>query len=496
MIIKTNPDEIQNYLTDASNIKGFCDAVYFPKNVDELRHTIREADENKTSVTIAGNGTGLAGARVPMGGVVISTEKLNTVIKINAKEMFAVVEPAVLLSDLQQAVNELGLLYPPDPTERNCHIGGTVATNASGEKTFKYGATRNYVLALDVVLANGELLTLERGKQKVENGYLHLISTSGKTINVLIPSYQMPSTKNASGYFCKPGMDAVDLFIGSEGTLGVITKIKLKLVPKPEKKLSCILFFNDEDNAIGFVLKARRVSLQSQKEKNEKEINALALEFFDGNALKFLSEDYKIIPFDACGAVWFEQEVTSQNEDDILTRWMELIAEFGGNEETAWLAFDDAEIKKIQQFRHAVSAKVNEYISKNNFKKLGTDAAVPGENFVEFYKFCTTLVKKSKIDYVTYGHFGNSHIHLNMLPKNNKEYLIGKGLYKKICVKAVELNGTVSAEHGIGKLKTDYLTMMYGEDVIKKMAAIKRAFDPNLILGIGNIIDKKYLTQL
>jgi len=493
MIIKTNPDEIQNYLTDASNIKGFCDAVYFPENVDELRRTIKEANENKINVTISGNGTGLTGARVPMGGIVVSTEKLNRIIEINAEEKFVVVEPAVLLSDLQSAVNELGLLYPPDPTERNCYIGGTVATNASGEKTFKYGATREYLLALDIVLANGDLLSLQRGKQKAENDRLQLFCESGKRLDVSIPDYKMPETKNASGYFCKPDMDAVDLFIGSEGTLGVITKIKLKLVSKPEKKLSCLLFFNDEDKALGFILKARSISTQSQKEKNEEEINALALEFFDGNALKFLSADYKIIPADASGAVWFEQEVTSQNEENILIKWVNLMKEFGSSEETAWLAFDDAEIKKIQQFRHSVSAKVNEYISKNNFKKLGTDAAVPAEKFIEFYKFCTSLVKKSKIDYVTYGHFGNSHIHLNILPKNSEEHLIGKELYKKICMKAIELNGTVSAEHGIGKLKIEYLTMMYGQDTIKKMAELKRTLDPNLILGIGNIIDKKYL---
>ncbi len=493
MIIKTNPDEIQNYLTDASNLKGNCDAIYIPENVEELRQVVREANRNKNAVTISGNGTGMAGARVPNGGIIISTEKLNKVIEINSEEYFAVVEPAVLLSEIQQLVNEKGLLYPPDPTERNCFIGGTVATNASGEKSFKYGATRKYVIAMDVVLANGELLQLEREKQKAMNGKLTLETSTGNRFEVSIPTYTMPSTKNASGYYCKPNMDALDLFIGSEGTLGIVTKIKLKLVPKPEKVLSCLLFFNTEDEAMGFIIKARDLSRESQITKNENDINALALEFFDGNALKFLSNDYSIIPHEAYGAVWFEQEVTAQNEDDILIKWLALIEEFGGNEETAWIAFNEAEIKKIQEFRHAISAKVNEYISNNNFKKLGTDVAVPDKYFVDFYNYCKEIVEESKLHYVTYGHFGNSHIHLNMLPKNDEEHAIGKRLYKNICQKAVSFNGTVSAEHGIGKLKTNYLTMMYGEEAVRQMAVLKITFDPNLILGIGNIIDKKYL---
>ncbi|MBZ0199885.1 MAG: FAD-binding oxidoreductase [Ignavibacteriaceae bacterium] len=493
MIIKTNADEIQNYLTDASNLKGNCDAVYIPENVEELREVLKEANKNKTAVTISGSGTGMTGARVPDGGIVITTEKLNKIIELNIEEKFAVVEPAVLLSEFQNLVSENGLLYPPDPTERNCFIGGTVATNASGEKSFKYGATREYVFAIDVAMANGEMLQLERGKQKAVNEKLNLITSTGRKIEISIPAYVMPTTKNASGYFCKPGMDAIDLFIGSEGTLGVITKIKLTLVSKPEKILSCLLFFKTEEEALGFIIKARDMSLESQHLKNENEINALALEFFDDNALKFLSGDYSIIPPDAYGAVWFEQEVTMQNEDGILMKWMELIEEFGGDEETAWIALNEIEIKKIQEFRHAVSAKVNEYISKNNFKKLGTDVAVPNEHFVRFYKYCTNLVKETKLNYVTYGHFGNSHIHLNMLPKNEEEHLLGKELYKNICHKAVELHGTVSAEHGIGKLKTDYLKMMYGEETIKEMAALKKTLDPNLILGIGNIIDETFL---
>ena len=167
--------------------------------------------------------------------------------------------------------------------------------------------------------------------------------------------------------------------------------------------------------------------------------------------------------------------------------WMDLIKEFHGDEENTWFAFSEEDKKKIQVFRHSISAKINEYITRNNFRKLGTDAAVPNDCFEEFYSYAKELVEKNEIDFVIYGHAGNSHIHLNMLPKNESEFETGKNLYSLICKKAVELGGTVSAEHGIGKVKTDYFLMMYGEETVNKMLDLKKIFDPNLILGKGNI---------
>jgi D-lactate dehydrogenase (cytochrome) len=145
MIIKTEQDEIQNYLVDASNTRGFCDTVYIPESADEISAILIDANNKMQPVTISGNGTGLTGARVPQGGIVISTEKLNKIIEINTEEMYVIVEPGVILSDLRDTLLSKGVLYPPDPTEWNCFVGGTVATNASGAKTFKYGPTRNYV---------------------------------------------------------------------------------------------------------------------------------------------------------------------------------------------------------------------------------------------------------------------------------------------------------------------------------------------------------------
>lgn len=493
MIIKTNPDEFENYLVDASNFKGNCEAVYFPENSDEIVWIIKEANKNKFTVTTAGNRTGLTGACIPQNGIVIATDRLNKIIEINQKQFYALVEPAVLLSDFQKELKQHKLFYPPDPTETNCYIGGTAATNASGAKTFKYGPTRNYVIGLQIVLPDGEVIDLERGKQKA-NGYKLTLSTqAGKNINLNIPDYTFPKVKNASGYFVQKDMDAIDLFIGSEGTLGIITKIKLKLLPQPEDTISCVLFFEDERNALKFLEEARDISYQNKKSSINNNVNALALEFFDERALRFLSKDFSAIPDKAKAAIWFEQESTSDDFDSILEAWNFLMQTNNVNEETAWFAFSDADKEKIKDFRHAISWKVNDYIARNNFRKLGTDVAVPDKVFSEFYLTLQGWAKQSKIDFVAYGHFGNSHIHLNFLPKDDDEFNEAKKIYRQICEEAVRLGGTISAEHGIGKTKRDYLLMMYGEANIRKMAELKKSLDPNLILGIGNIFDDRFL---
>jgi D-lactate dehydrogenase (cytochrome) len=487
MIVKTSVDEIQNYLSDSSNFRGFCDAVYFPENELDISNILQEAFKNNIGVTISGNGTGLTGARVPQGGIIISTEKLNKVIEINEEQFYAVVEPGVILSEFQDQVKAHNLLYPPDPTEKNCFIGGTIATNASGEKTFKYGPTRNYVLELDIVLPDGDLLKLKRNAVFAKGYKLSLKTESGRLIFIELPEYIMPATKNAAGYYCKINIDPIDLFIGSEGTLGVISKIKLKLEHLPARLISCLIFFEKEIKALNFIAKARDISYSSRLGPYKTYIDALALEYFDERALNFLRNDNPQIPETAKAGVWFEQEVTDENESIILDNWMGLVIEFQGDEKSAWFAVTENDKKKIEEFRHSISVKINEFIARYNLKKLGTDVAVPDAKFEELYFYSKNLVENANLNFVIYGHVGNSHIHLNMLPKDEVEYKTGTGIYEEICRKAVELGGTISAEHGIGKLKTGYFLEMYGRETIDKMIGIKKAIDPKMILGRGNI---------
>jgi len=238
-----------------------------------------------------------------------------------------------------------------------------------------------------------------------------------------------------------------------------------------------------------FLTEARYESFQSRKLNLEDTIDATALELFDNNSLNFLRNDFSNIPADAKAAIWFEQQCNN-DEDGLLEKWINLFLKYDGNENEAWFAMTDKDKEQIINFRHTISVNVNEYMTKNNFRKLGTDAAVPDDKFIDFYYSIKSEVEKEKLDYVIYGHAGNSHLHLNMLPKTEEEFEKGKLLYKSICNNAIKLGGTFSAEHGVGKNKREYLVEMYGADNVNKMRLLKKILDPNYILGVGNIFTK------
>lgn len=492
MIIKTDKEEFSDFLSDAANYKGTADAIYFPENEEDIKTVLRECSSKKIKATISGNGTGVSGARVPEGGIVISTNKLNKILEINEKEKYAVVQTGVLLKDFQDEVEAKKLFYPPDPTERNCFVGATIATNSSGARTFKYGPTRSYVEELRIILADGDTLTLERNKLFAVNYRLEILTDKGRHISLDIPRYKMPDTKHAAGYYAKENVDAIDLFIGSEGTLGVIYSAKLRLLDLPENIVSCVQFFPKEEDALSFIKEAREISYRNREEKKDNSFDARGLEFFDEHSLRFMQDAYPAIPAGAKGAVWFEQEYEPGSEQIIFEEWSNLVATHNGDIDTAWFAFNKTDYEKFKDFRHSISWRVNEYCTQHGVMKVGTDTAVPHLRFLEFYNYCKQVTVEAGLQYVAYGHVGDSHIHLNMLPENKEQYSRAREVYGAICRKAAELGGTVSAEHGIGKLKKGFLLDMYGEKSIRQMAKLKLQLDPGAILGAGNIFDEVY----
>jgi D-lactate dehydrogenase (cytochrome) len=489
MIVKQDQDEIAGFLGDASNMPGgSADRVCIVESADEVAELLAACSRDRTPVTVAGAGTGLSGGRVPMGGTVVATARLNRILSIDAERKQAVVEPGVMLSELQSEVERLDLLYPPDPTERTCSIGGTIATNASGARTFKYGATRAYVDALDVVLATGERLELVRGQQRAAGRNLQLRTVDGRAIDLVLPSYTMPAIKHAAGYFAAPEMDAIDLFIGSEGTLGVVTRATLRLIAMPERIVSGVVFFADERATIAFVESARTRSVATREGADG--IDARALEFIDAAALVFIRDRYPAIPEGASGgAVWFEQEVTDETEEALLAEWYELMQAHGALVDDSWFAISLEDQRRIREFRHAVPSAVYEYISEHRVAKIGTDMAVPDGRLEELLAFYRSEFARAGLKNVTWGHIGNNHLHANVLADGDEEYRRGRELYGRFIEKALELGGTVSAEHGIGKIKKAYLEKMFGADGIESMRAIKRRLDPAWILGAGTMFD-------
>jgi len=492
MQTKTAPEEIQNYLTDASNMPGgHAEKLFVPESISEIATIMREANDLEMPVTVSGARTGTVGGAVPYGGYIISMERMNKIKSIDKEKRRAIVEPGVILHDLQKAVEAEGLLYPPDPTEWSCQIGGTVATNASGARSFKYGATRRWVQGLTVVLPGGDILDLVRGDHEFENGVLSLESRQRNKFTLRAPTYRRPDVrKNVSGYYTADELDAIDLFIGSEGTLGVIAEIELYTIPKPEGVFGGIVFFPDKSNLLRFVDDVRDISLDRRRcsmSYTTPPISASVLEYFDDNAIRFISERFTETPTNVAGAIFFEQETNAENEDAVFEGWNSLLEKHDADIDRSWFATNDQDREKMRAFRHALPVSVNEFIAKHKQKKVGTDMAVPDDKFPGFLKFYKDTLDASGIDYVIFGHIGDCHLHANLLPKDDAEAERARHIYGRCIAQAIMLGGCVSAEHGIGKLKAKYLNVMMGERYLNEMIEIKRAFDPKGILGRGNM---------
>ena len=474
MQTKSAPDEIQSFLSDASFMRdGYADRVVLPESVEEVAEVLAAANRDRTPVTISGAGTGTVGGRVAFGGIVLATDRLNHIKSIETNEQGAgrgVAEPGVILADFQRAVDQKGLLYPPDPTERGAYLGGTVATNASGARTFKYGPTRNYIERLNVVLATGEILDLRRGGIRLS-----------EIRQISFPTYRPPATrKNATGYFVAPNMDAIDLFIGSEGTLGVICEIETRLVPKPQGLLSGVVFFADEADVLAFVREARTLS-------------ARAIEFFDNESLSFLREKYPEIPKQAVGAIFFEQETTEETEESVLNEWLALLDQHHAIDDS-WFATNEQDQARLREFRHQLPVLMNEWFAHYRQRKVSTDMAVPDEAFAGMFRIYQDTLRPSGLRYTIFGHIGDNHVHVNILPRDEAEGARARELYVQFLKYAASVGGTLSAEHGVGKLKRDYLRLFYTDAQLREMAALKKAFDPKGILGRGNIFSEELLT--
>ena len=485
---------MQNFLTDASNIKGgSVDKVIFPESAAEIAEILREANTHGTPVTVSGAGTGLVGGRVPLGGVVLAMDKFNKIKEISAERSFGVVGSGVILADYQKAVEAQGLFYPPDPTEWSCQMGGTVATNASGSRSFKYGATRPWIKRLEIVLPTGDILNLNRGEHFFdEEGKLSLNLPDIKTPLVLKqPTYEMPLTsKHAAGYYSRPGMDLIDLFIGSEGTLGIVTEVESYLLPKPAGYLSGIVFFAADRDLLEFVSQARQISYQNRELKNRNSLDASLLEYFDRNSLDFIRGKFPQVPENMAGAVFFEQETRADNEDEMLGLWNQLLEENKAEIESSWFAVNAADAKKMRDFRHALPVAVNEWIVKHGQRKVSTDMAVSSEEFPRQLDFYRATLASAGLNHVIFGHIGDNHVHVNILPRDENEAQKARQIYGQFIARTCIVGGTISAEHGVGKLKKKYLNVMFGERFVNEMIEVKKTLDPKFLLGHGNMFDE------
>ena len=485
MLTKNKKEDLINYLEDTSNIKGNADLLYLPKNKDEVSFALREAVDKRIPLTFSSGRTGTTGGCVPYEGAVISSDNLNRVIDIDPKQGIAHLEAGVSLEALENEAGKFGLTLKASPTESLAYIGGAISTAASGVRGFGYGGIRDYVTEIKVFLTTGDIINIQRGSI-----FSHLrrfdFQHQGKNFKFNLPTYNLPLVKSQAGYFIRDNMDLIDLFIGSEGTLGFIGACKVLLQKKPFNIFDGLLFFQKEREALDFAAKIKEL-------KKKGFLKPTSLEFFDKNSLKLLGDKYSFIP-ESESAVYFEQDVKDETENDLLLdRWQDLMEKSNALMDKSIFADTPALRKKIFEFRHSLPQMINEFLRQNRQVKVATDISVLDSKFDQMYRFYKEIAEESGVNYVNFGHIGESHLHFNFLPQDSKEFIKAKECLGIFCKKAVSLGGTVSAEHGIGKIKRPYLKIMYNQKHIREMAQLKKYFDPYCLLGLDNIFDKELL---
>jgi len=447
--IFTDADSIEKYGKDETEQLHYAPQVIVkPRQASEIAQLLKICNEHLIPVTPRGAGTGLTGGALPhLGGLVISMERFNTILEIDERNLQVTTEPGVITEMLQDAVKEKGLFYPPDPASKgSCFIGGNISENSGGPKAVKYGVVKDYVLNLEVVLPNGEIIW------------------TGS--NVL---------KNATGY------NITQLIVGSEGTLGIVTKIVLRLIPHPKFDLLMLAPFNSLEKASEAVSAIFRAG-----------ITPSAMELMEIDAITLASKilDSTAIPLTENLAAHLIIEVDGNNMDVLMSE-MEAISEVLSQFDAGELFFADDAQQKNELWK--IRRKANEAAVMAGYT-IEEDTVVPRAELPRLIKGAKELGVQNGFKVVCYGHAGDGNLHIRINhPTIKKSYGSDEmnAILKKLFELVKELGGTISGEHGIGLIQKSYMPVLFDEVSLELMRGIKNTFDPNHILNSGKIFDYK-----
>jgi len=513
MRVLTEPDDVLPFLDDAAHYPGgHASAVYLPGSEADVAAVLRDA----TRVTVSAAQSSLTGGATPQGGVVLSLSRMKRI--LGWGEGTVRVEAGVVLSELDAELRRRDLYYPPIPTYDGATVGGTVATNAAGAATFKYGSTRDWVEAITIVLADGDVLELRRGQCVADaSGRFELAVTSGRRIVVPMPSYRMPDVaKRSAGYHAAPGMDLVDLFIGSEGTLGVVTEIELRLLRSRPGWFCGLVPVASDDRALSLMAALRAASKETWRTKDAHGIDVAAVEYLDRRCLELLREDRFDAqlgfawPEDADAALIFQAELPADAtrdgafselghlddpaRDTRLLRICRLLVEHEVFDVTApILPGESARRDALLKLREAVPAAVNRRIRERqreidpSISKSGGDVIVPFERIGESLRTYREILARRGLDHAIWGHISDGNFHPNVLPASREQMASAKEAQIEIGLAAIALGGCPMSEHGVGRnpVKQALLRELYGEHGVEEMRAVKRALDPSGKLAPG-----------
>ena len=513
--ILETPETIESYLTDESSFRGSADGVaILPDALDiaTVASFLKDCSAAGRPVTFSACRTSLTGAAVPVGGLALAVPTLvgPEHVRIDRARRVAVAPASVFMSDLALAAEQAGLFFPPDPTSRKtCSLGGSVACNASGARSFKYGPTGAFVEGLKVVLATGDVLDLRRGEHPPVDGFFTLdLPSRSSPLRIPCPAPRRKGIKNALGFATFDPPDVLDLFIGSEGTLGYIAEVTVRLLPGVDV-FAALAIFPSERRALDLVARLQAVPPPAG-------VNPMSVEWFDRRSLALAGARYPrlAVPPDAEAALLLEEATPAGDAaaaEAVMEAWYTLLIDAGVPDGAAWLRVptNHAQHEELRDFRHAVPESVNATARQRGLRKLGTDLAWPrpmlhtmvaryaevlsdipaalGPDVVRAFEAEWGRPMPRTLDQATFGHVGDSHLHVNLLPADPAEMACGKLVYELLCVECAAAGGALSGEHGIGKSKRHLLERTTDAATLDQMRAIKAVLDPAGILGRGNL---------
>jgi D-lactate dehydrogenase (cytochrome) len=508
----TDPDRLRLVSADAAHVAGAAAALVVPSTEAEIAAVLRSSER----VLAIGAQSSLTGGATPRGDVVLSTSRLNRILDLGNDRVR--VEAGVTLADLDAALAKAGGYYPPAPTFTGAFVGGTVATNAAGAATFKYGTTRDWIETLTVILPTGDVLDIARGAVHAHaDGYFEIVLSRG-SVRVPVPHYRMPTVpKLSAGYFAAPGMDLIDLFIGSEGTLGVVVNVTLRFVPR--RPAWCLVFVPFSNRAAGFafVRTLRDAAQQTWSTCDPRGLDVSAIEHLDARCLElareggvdkrtgiFWPDDTAIallVTLELSASLTPEQafeEIAGAREpgasDTPLGRLCRALEQAGALDHTEIAVPGDlTRMAQLIALREEVPALVNSLVGRAKqdidarIEKTAGDMIVPFEHLEVLLAGYEREFQERRLDAAVWGHISDGNLHPNVLPRSYAEVEAGREAILAIGRHAIRLGGSPLAEHGVGRsrVKQQLLEELYGHAGIEQMRAVKQALDPKWKLASG-----------
>lgn len=447
-------------------------------------------------VLAIGAQSSLTGGATPREDLLISTRALTDIAILPGNRVRA--GAGVRLADLRRTLASAGLYYPPIPTFDGAFVGGTIATNAAGAATFKYGSTRPWVDAITIVLANGSTLDVERGAVSASSdGWFELEHSPDRIVRIPVPAYVMPDVaKLSAGYYARPGMDLIDLFIGSEGTLGIVTSATLRVIALP-RRLVALVPFDSDHQAVALTAALRHAARASWR--GDGRVDVSAIEFMDGRALALVPDEAFARAGVArpthpdAGLLLVQIELTS-DEDDVLQELSGLLSACGVHADPqVALPDDDRGAARLFDLREAVPSSLNARIAAAkqrvhpDLQKTAGDFVVPFERLEESIALYRATFEHFGLEHAIWGHVSDGNMHPNVIPRSIGDVHRGKEALLEMSRQVVAMGGAPMAEHGVGRtpLKQQMLRELYGVEGIEQMRAVKRALDPQWKLASG-----------